>query len=54
MAYNGPHEFVDVPALGRTVKRGEPVDIENISLAKALLRQGWAFVREQKNKEGDK
>jgi hypothetical protein len=52
MAYNGSQGFVDVPALGGIVKRGEPVEIPSMTVAKALYRQGWSLVRENNDDNG--
>lgn len=53
MAYNGSHAFLDVPALGRTVERGEPVEIDDETTRGRLSRQGWEYVRDEKTKTDD-
>ena len=56
MAYRGSYGSVDVPALGRTVKRGEPIEIDDAQMCESLTRQGWEEVQESdndKDKEGD-
>lgn len=37
--YVGPHGAVDVPALGKTVRRGQQVEVEDKAVAASLLRQ---------------
>jgi len=39
LVYDGPHTAVEVPALRRTVRRGEAVLVEDQALAAALLAQ---------------
>lgn len=51
LAYNGSHAVVDVPALGRSVERGEAVDIDNENLARTLKRQGWVKVKEDRDSD---
>jgi hypothetical protein len=57
MAYRGSYGSVDVPALGRSVKRGEPIEIDDSHLCSMLSRQGWEEVQDEsdndKDKEGD-
>lgn len=45
--YTGSHASIDVPAIGRTVERGEAIDIEDTRLARQLRRQGWQRVRSE-------
>lgn len=52
MAYSGSHARVDVPVLGRTVDRGEPVEIPSMSIAKRLYRQGWRLIRQDNDDNG--
>jgi hypothetical protein len=40
LTYPGPHEAVEVPALGRVVKRDESVEVDS-PLAEQLVAQGW-------------
>jgi hypothetical protein len=48
VAYDGPYSAVDVPALGVTAVKGEPVEVADDEIASALLRQGWQEVKAKK------
>lgn len=52
--YTGPHDEVDIPSLGLTVKRGEPIDVEP-DVAKSLDEQPdtWAKPNTKAAKEAD-
>lgn len=56
LKYIGPHVAVDVPALGRTVARGDTVTVDDAALAKALLAQGenWEEVSGKAEKAAGK
>jgi hypothetical protein len=41
LTYEGPYNAVEVPSLGITAIKGEPVDIADPATATALIRQGW-------------
>lgn len=41
ITYPGPHEGVDILALGRTVARGETITVDE-ALGEQLVAQGWA------------
>lgn len=40
LTYPGPHEAVDVPALGRRVTQGEQVEVPD-DVGANLVEQGW-------------
>ena len=48
VVYNGPYSAVEVPALGVTAVRGEPVEVADEEIASALLRQGWREIKAKK------
>jgi hypothetical protein len=48
VAYDGPHSAVDVPSLGITAVKGEPVEVDDDEIASALLRQGWQEIKAKK------
>lgn len=47
VAYNGPYKAIEVPSLGITAVKGEPVEVEE-EAASALLRQGWQEIKAKK------
>lgn len=47
VTYEGPHDAVEVPALGRTVKRGEPVKVDKTLGARLLEQDAWKPVTAQ-------
>ncbi|MFJ7590187.1 hypothetical protein ACIQZO_22930 [Streptomyces sp. NPDC097617] len=47
VAYNGPYSAVDVPSLGVTAEKGDPIEVAE-DVAQALLRQGWQEVKAKK------
>jgi hypothetical protein len=44
VAYNGPYSAVEVPSLGLTAEKGDPVEVAE-DIAQALLRQGWQEIK---------
>lgn len=54
--YVGPFDAVEVPALGRDVKRGEPIEVEDAEIAKSLLEQkdNWQRVSKPAKKAAAK
>jgi hypothetical protein len=47
VAYDGPYAAVDVPSLGLTAVKGDPIEVTE-DVAQALLRQGWQEVKAKK------
>ncbi|MFF1776951.1 hypothetical protein [Streptomyces sp. A1547] len=47
VAYNGPYSAVEVPSLGVTAEKGDPIEVAE-DVAQALLRQGWQEVKAKK------
>jgi hypothetical protein len=45
--YEGPYSAVEVPSLGLTAVKGEPVEVE-ANAADSLIRQGWREVKATK------
>jgi hypothetical protein len=48
LVYPGPFDAVEVPALGITAIKGEPVDVSDVATATALIRQGWTEIKAKK------
>lgn len=44
VAYNGPYSAVEVPSLGLTAVKGDPIEVAD-DIAPALLRQGWQEIK---------
>jgi hypothetical protein len=44
VAYNGPYSAVEVPSLGLTAGKGDPIEVVD-DIAQALLRQGWQEIK---------
>jgi len=44
VAYNGPYSAVEVPSLGLTAEKGDPIEVAD-DIAQALLRQGWQEIK---------
>ncbi|MFJ5997541.1 hypothetical protein [Streptomyces sp. NPDC092370] len=44
VAYNGPYSAVEVPSLGLTAVKGDPIEVAD-DIAQALLRQGWQEIK---------
>ncbi|MEV7589732.1 hypothetical protein AB0O42_05605 [Streptomyces sp. NPDC089922] len=47
VAYSGPYSAVEVPALGLTAGKGDPIEVAE-DVAETLLRQGWQEVKAKK------
>lgn len=47
LVYEGPYGAVDVPSIGVTATKGEPVEIDE-AVAESLIRQGWREVTAKK------
>lgn len=47
LIYEGPYSAVEVPSLGITAIKGEPVEVP-ANAATALIRQGWQEVKAKK------
>ncbi|MGW6571669.1 hypothetical protein ACWGAN_05765 [Streptomyces sp. NPDC054945] len=47
VAYSGPYSAVEVPSLGVTAEKGDPIEVAE-DVAQALLRQGWQEVKAKK------
>lgn len=45
VVFEGPDSAMEVPALGITALKGEPVEVADARIAAALLRQGWKEVK---------
>jgi hypothetical protein len=53
--YVGPYEEVDCPALNRTIKQGEVVEVEDEAIAAGLVGQDtWEPVRAKTVKSTEK
>ncbi|MFE0648549.1 hypothetical protein ACFVZH_08185 [Streptomyces sp. NPDC059534] len=44
VAYDGPYSAVEVPSLGLTAEKGDPIEVAE-PIAQALLRQGWQEIK---------
>lgn len=53
VVYVGPHDAVEVPALGLTVKRNEPVEVPKDEAASLLAQDTWAKPRTTKKEIED-
>ena len=47
VAYNGPYSAVEVPSLGLTAEKGDPIEVAD-EVAQALIRQGWQEIKAKK------
>ncbi|MCB5179505.1 hypothetical protein [Streptomyces antimicrobicus] len=47
VVYGGPYTAVDIPSLGLTAEKGDPVEVAE-DVAETLLRQGWQEVKAKK------
>lgn len=47
VTYDGPYSAVEVPALGLTVEKGDPIEVAE-DVAQALIRQGWQEIKAKK------
>ncbi len=47
VAYDGPYSAVEVPSLGLTAEKGDPIEVAD-DIAQALLRQGWQEIKAKK------
>ncbi|MFC9231037.1 hypothetical protein ACFTZI_19100 [Streptomyces decoyicus] len=47
VAYNGPYSAVEVPSLGLTAVKGDPIEVTE-DVAHALIRQGWQEIKAKK------
>jgi hypothetical protein len=47
VAYDGPYAAVEVPSLGLTAVKGDPIEVAD-DIAQALLRQGWQEIKAKK------
>lgn len=43
LIYDGPFGAVDVPSVGLTATKGEPIEMDDVT-AENLIRQGWREV----------
>jgi hypothetical protein len=44
VAYDGPYAAVEVPSLGLTAVKGDPIEVAE-DVAQALIRQGWQEIK---------
>lgn len=44
VAYDGPYSAVEVPSLGLTATKGNPIEVVE-DIARTLLRQGWQEIK---------
>lgn len=44
VAYDGPYAAVEVPSLGLTAEKGNPIEVAD-DIARTLLRQGWQEIK---------
>jgi hypothetical protein len=53
LKYVGPHEAVEIPALGMTVEAGETVEVTGDMAEEFLKRDDWVRTDKPKTGKGD-
>ncbi|MEU8780061.1 hypothetical protein [Streptomyces sp. NPDC048637] len=47
IAYGGPYAAVEVPSLGLTAAKDDPIEVAE-DVAQTLIRQGWQEIKAKK------